>query len=395
VHELIRIIITHVFDIFNSQVLVWGKKGGFDNFYAFYIFSPHYKTQPMFKNLFQGLSAHGKLIREIRNDNYKNWETHFDNYNQTSSKKADPVKLQSFGLEIYENILLEVIQDYAITDGEKEVLKRIKEYFQLPEADIIAIKSKYAKSALANLSKQKLADNHLSEDELQEIGLFAKELNISDEDVKRINHKNAAELYEIAVKGVLSDKMVTLEEQQDLKKMAQQLGINMREANIDKKLREEYYYLTLLNALDQGYLPECKSASIVTQNDEVTYWEISSNLVFARNNISEHLSKSSPVRIKVAKGISYQVGASRNTPIREEVFSNHPGVFAVTNKGVVFSASQQSFSIPYTQLNSFDAYADGIGLQKNGTEVLLQFYDKQMSEVIFKVLTNAINANTK
>jgi hypothetical protein len=62
---------------------------------------------------------------------------------------------------------------------------------------------------------------------------------------------------------------------------------------------------------------------------------------------------------------------------------------------VVFSASQQSFSIPYTQLKSFDTYADGIGLQKNNTELLLQFYDKQMSEVIFKVLTNAINANTK
>ena len=177
----------------------------------------------MFKNLFQGLSAHAKLIREIRNDNYKNWETHFDNYNQTSSKKADPVKLQSFGLEIYEKNLLEVIQDYAITDGEKDVLKRIKEYFQLPEADINAIKSKYAKSALANLSRQKLADNHLSEEELQEIGLFAKELNISEEDVKRINHKNADELYEIAVKDVLSDKKVKLEEQQDFKKISHQL----------------------------------------------------------------------------------------------------------------------------------------------------------------------------
>ena len=41
-----------------------------------------------------------------------------------------------------------------------------------------------------------------------------------------------------------------------------------------------------------------------------------------------------------------------------------------------------------------DTYTDGIGLQKNNTELLLQFYDKQMSEVIFKILTNAINANT-
>jgi hypothetical protein len=240
-----------------------------------------------------------------------------------------------------------------------------------------------------------MADSHLSEEEIQEIGLFAKELNISDEEVKRINQTNAAALYENALKDIVSDKLVTVEEQQALKRMALQLGINMKEANIDKKLREDYYYLSLLNALDRGYLPECKPASIVTQNDEVAYWEISSNLVFARNNTSEHLSQAGNSRIKVEKGISYKLGSSRSTAIREHIVTNHPGVFAVTNRGVVFSASQQSFSIPYNQLNSFDVYADGIGLQKNNTELLLQFYDKQMSEVVFKVLTNAINENIK
>jgi hypothetical protein len=348
----------------------------------------------MFKKLFSGLSAHAQLIQEIRNDNYKNWESHFDNYNRTSNKKADPAKLQSLGLEIYEKNLQEVIKDYAITDGEKEVLTKIKDYFQLSDTAINSIKSRYAKTALANLSKQKLADSHLSEEEIQEIGLFAKELNISDEEVSRINQQNAIALYENAVKDALSDKLVTADEQQTLKRLAQQLGLNMREANIDKKLREEYYYLTLLNALDRGYLPACKPASIVTQNDEVAYWEISSNLVFARTNTPEYFSRSSNVRIKVEKGVSYQLGSSRSTPIREEIYSNHPGVFAVTNKGVVFSASQQSFAIPFTQLHSFDTYADGIGLRNNNTELLLQFYDKQMSEVIFKVLTNAINANT-
>jgi hypothetical protein len=61
---------------------------------------------------------------------------------------------------------------------------------------------------------------------------------------------------------------------------------------------------------------------------------------------------------------------------------------------VVFAARQQSFAIPFTQLHAFDTYTDGIGLQKSDTELLLQFYDKQMSEVIFKVLSNAINAHS-
>lgn len=345
----------------------------------------------MFKNLLLSLSSSGKLIRDIRNDHYKNWEFHFDNYNRTNTRKADPVKLQSLGLEIYEKNLQEIIQDYSITDVEKEVLTKIKNYFQLSDTAINSIKSKYAQHTLTNLSKQKLADNQLTEEEIQEIGLFAKELNISESAVNRINQKNASALYESAVKQIISDKMVTVEEQQALKQLAQQLGFNMREAAIDKKLREEYYFLTLLNALNQGYLPEMKPPAIVTEKDEMAYWEISSNLVAARTG---YISEGSPVRIKVEKGVSYQLGSSRNMPIREHINSNHQGVFVVTNKRVVFAASQQSFSIPFTQLHSFDTYADGIGLQKNDMELLLQFYDKQMSEVVFKVLTNAINANT-
>ena len=111
-------------------------------------------------------------------------------------------------------------------------------------------------------------------------------------------------------------------------------------------------------------------------------------------NTNEYVNQHRNKLHTVEKGVSYKLGASRSTRIREHIVSNHPGVFAVTSKGVVFSASQQSFAIPFTQLHSFDTYADGIGLQKDKTDLLLQFYDKQMSEVVFKVLTNAINANT-
>ncbi|SEP08594.1 hypothetical protein [Niastella yeongjuensis] len=345
----------------------------------------------MFKKLF---SSHAKLVEDIRNDNYNNWESHFNNYNNTNSKKADPVKLQSLGLEIYEKHLQDVIQDYAITDDEKKGLIKIKEYFQLSDAAINTVKSKYAKNAVAGLSKQKLADNHLSEEEIQEIGLFAKELNVSDEEVTRINQQNALELYQNAVRDVISDQLVTADEQQTLKQLAQTLGIDIRQATLDKKLKEDYYYLVLLNALEQGYLPQCKQPTVVIQNDEVAYWEISSNFVFARTNTTGYFSQSSKEGFKATKGVSYQLGSSRNSPIREHVLDNLPGIFAITNKGVVFAAQQQSFAIPFTQLHAFDTYTDGIGLQKQQTELLLQFYDKQMSEVIFKVLTNAINAHT-
>lgn len=347
----------------------------------------------MFRNLFLRFSSKGKLLKTIKNDNYKNWDAHFENFNSTSPKKANPLKLKSLGLEIYERNLKEVISDYNVTDEERQELVKIKSYFQLSEESINSIKAKYAKGAVNNLSKQRLGDNQLTDDEVKEIELLAKELNISQEEVSRINQRNAAELYESALKQVVSDKMVTFEEQEQLESLALQLGINPDQISIDKKLSENYSFLVLLNALDHGYLPEVDSPSIILQKNEVAYWEISANLLVSKVVTTGYTGGSRGVSIRVMKGVSYRVGSSRSIAIKEQVTTKYPGVLVITSKRVVFAASQKSFSIPFTQLISFEPYSDGIGFQKNNKELILQFNDKKISEVIFKVITNAVNAN--
>jgi hypothetical protein len=91
------------------------------------------------------------------------------------------------------------------------------------------------------------------------------------------------------------------------------------------------------------------------------------------------------------KGVSYRVGSSRSRPIKEEVTTPFPGVLVITSKRVVFAASQKSFSIPFSQLISFDPYTDGIGFQKNNKDFVLQFNDRKMSEVVCKVISNAVS----
>ena len=99
--------------------------------------------------------------------------------------------------------------------------------------------------------------------------------------------------------------------------------------------------------------------------------------------------------IRVMKGVSYRVGASRSIPIKEQVSIKHPGVLVITSKRVVFSSPTESFSIPFTQLISFDPYSDGLGLQKGNSSYVLNLANNKSGEVTFKVLTNAINRTYK
>jgi hypothetical protein len=345
----------------------------------------------MLNYIFLLISSKRNLLKLIKNDNYKNWETHFDNYNKKTSKKANPIKLKTLGLEVYKQNLKEVIRDYSITDLEKSELVKIKSFFQLSEESIKKIKAKYARSAVNEFSKMKLIDKQLTDDEVGEIEAFAKELDISPHEVKKINQRNAADLYQTALKQIVSDKLVTYQEQEQLKDLAVQLRISQTEIGIDRKLRNNYDFLVLMNALDHGYLPQVKSPSIVLQKSETAYLEIKAELLVSKVVTTGYSRGNRGVSIRVMKGLSYRVGSSRSTPITQQVDTKFAGVFAITSKRVVFAASQKAFSIPFSQLISFVPYSDGIALQKNNKERMLQFSDSNTAEIANKILANAIN----
>jgi hypothetical protein len=347
----------------------------------------------MLQNLILQFTSKRKLLKAIKNDQYKNWEIHFNQFNETNSKKADPLKLTFLGFKIYEENLKEIIKDYKITHEESSELHKIQEYFQLPEKKIETIKAKYANGTVTNLSKEKLSDNLLTWDEKKEIEELGKELNLSSEEVHRINQRNAIELYENALRKVVSDNIVSYHEQEHLNALALALGLNKEEISVDKTLGETYQYLVLLNALDHGYLPSVDSPSIVLQRNEIAYWESSANLLVNKVVTTGYTSGSRGVSIRVMKGVSYRVGSSRSQPIKQEVTTRYPGVLVITSKRVVFAASQKSFSIPFSQLISFDPYSDGIGFQKNNKELILQFNNDKISEIVHKILTNALNGN--
>lgn len=343
------------------------------------------------KSLFGLNSEFDKLIAEIRQNNCENWKERFDSFKATNPQPVSDQKLTKIGIEIYETIFRKVISDLKVTGEEKQTLNEIIEYFNLSQIDVNDVKAKYSRDAVQKMSLEKYSDSILTDAERSEIELFASELNISEHEVERINISIAQNIYKKAVQQAVADGQVTIHEQEALKELANALGLNDDELALDKPTDDTYNYLVFLNALNNGYLPKLSNSVIVLQKSEEVHWEVPANLLISQTVTTGYRGGSRGVSIRVMKGVSYRVGASRSTPIREQISTKHPGVLVITSKRIVFSSPSKSFSIPFNQLISFDPYSDGLGLQKENSSYLLSLSSNKSTEVTFKILTNAIN----
>lgn len=344
------------------------------------------------KLITNNFGAKHKLIKAIREDSYKNWVQHFDAFNQTAEPKANPAEMKSFGMEVYEHNLKQCLSNLRITDDKRNLLLSIQSYFVLPSDEIYNLKRKYGLKAVDLLSKYRVQDLDLTPNEKYEIQLLANELNVTSAEVDNINKQNAADVFQKIIKDKVAVGRITDTDIQEINKVANSLSIIPAAFPVDTKTKQQYEYLVMLNELEKGYLPVIHSSAIVAQKDEIVHWQTNATLLTPKTVTTGYVGGSRGVSIRVMKGVSYRVGSSRSTPIRETITMRNPGNLVVTNKRIVFTGTGKSFSIGYKQLLSFDPYNNGIGLQKtNGPSYLLELQNFQASEVTFKMLENAIN----
>lgn len=66
------------------------------------------------------------------------------------------------------------------------------------------------------------------------------------------------------------------------------------------------------------------------------------------------------VSVRIAKGLSYRIGATRGTAVSErEAVAVSEGELVMTNTRVVFLGDRKGFEIPYAKLTHMEAFADG------------------------------------
>lgn len=140
---------------------------------------------------------------------------------------------------------------------------------------------------------------------------------------------------------------------------------------------------------DDAPLPVVASGNVPMMDGEVCHYCGPATFIKNKNVVVGYTGGSRGVSIRVMKGVSYRVGASKASPVRGDVQEKTPGILTITNKRVVFSASNGAFDKKITAISSVTPHKDGVSFQ---------FGEKQYPLLcknpgyVFKLVNRVINS---
>jgi len=231
-----------------------------------------------------------------------------------------------------------------------------------------------------------VSDGKLTDSELNTINQLAQRYNIEEEDFRKIN----VEAYKAAFKAIVSDGIITEEEERNIQEIQNVLMVNFNQ--IPQEL-ETIEYHRQLRQLQQGRLPVLSVAGLILKANEVAHFVIKAGLVEERVIKRGYQGVSAGVNIRVAKGVSFRVGQQKGRMVSETgIVEVDSGSFVVTNQRVMFVGCKKSFSYPYNQLIGYQVFTNGIDISSSkGVTRNLSFkhaYDSNTLELILMHVTN-------
>lgn len=137
-------------------------------------------------------------------------------------------------------------------------------------------------------------------------------------------------------------------------------------------------------------LPIITSSNLLLSNGETCHYSGSATFIKSKNVVVGYSSGHSGVSIRVAKGMSYRVGASKASPIRGDVQERTVGTLTITNKRVVFSANRGAFDKKIVNLSSVTPYSDGLAFQFGSQQYPLEIKNPTY---VYQILARIVNTS--
>lgn len=250
---------------------------------------------------------------------------------------------------------------------------------------IVRQRSKDKQEFFADLIKA-AQDGKLADDEIKEIQARYKELDLTQEDLKSIR----AQAYNAALRAAKSDGIVTADEEAELGKLQNFLMIPESEIATSKK---ELARLRLLTEIQNGNPPTISVFNVILQKSETAYWSEPASLIEERVVKRRYEGGSQGFSFRIAKGVSYRVGAHRGHLVTDTAaLPVSSGELIITNKRVIFRGDAKSFNLRLDKLLELNFYSDGARLTDDkGKPRMVKFSETGNSDVVGATLSYAIN----
>ena len=333
----------------------------------------------------KSLKHKNKLTRDV-----DNWKAVYDTDIKSANLKPNQLKL--IGQSLYLKKLEQVIADLDITEQEKSQLDEIVSTFSLDDKYIQSAKRTVNESAVKKLVLKQYEDKILTDEEKTFIVDFATYLQLDNATLEKIRTNVASSLFKAAMNEKLKDKKLSPTEETELTQTLKNLQIDDATAKsmMPKNTLQDLAFAKLLWQLDNGVFTLIQNAPINLKKNEECYLAFNGKLLEHKVVTKGYSTGSRGVSFRIAKGVSYRVGAARSVPIKEQVTLKHGGVLYLTSDRIIFaSTGKNSFTIKFDKLLTFEVYSDGIGFVIEGWTYLVELASQQI-ELFATGLTSSL-----
>lgn len=135
-------------------------------------------------------------------------------------------------------------------------------------------------------------------------------------------------------------------------------------------------------------LPIILGSNLILNEGETCHYCDHATFIKTKNVVVGYSGGSRGTSIRVAKGVSFRVGASKAAPVRGDVQERTDGILSITNKRIVFSANKGAFDKKISSLSAVTPYQGGIAFQFGEHQYPLETKD---SKYISQILTRIVN----
>jgi hypothetical protein len=242
------------------------------------------------------------------------------------------------------------------------------------------------KTNFYELVLEAVSDGNLNDEEITTIGSKYQEFGLTKEDIKELGTK----AYEKAAMAIMADNIISDDEAEQLRRIQKLLMIPDTEIN---EVKVSISRIQIINQIQNGVLPNIQPTGLILQKGEIAHLEELGNLLEEKVIKRGYVGGSQGLSFRIAKGITYRVGASKGQLVSETAMvPASTGRLVITDRRVVFSGDRKSFNIKLDSILNIEMYTDGLNItDSRGTPRVIQLTNILNTDIVGSVLTKSIN----
>jgi hypothetical protein len=232
-----------------------------------------------------------------------------------------------------------------------------------------------------------IRDGILTEDELRQIEARRHELGLTRNDLKRLH----VGIYQEAIQRVSDDSRLSPDEEQSLERLATYLDVPWEAL---ERNRRQLVRFRLLYQIEHGDLPALQIANIILRKGELVHWSEPASILEERVLRRGYVGGSSGFSFRIARGVSYRVGAHRGQLVSETgVVPVSIGDFILTSKRAIFRGDRKAFNTAWDKILDVHFYSDGIRLTTTSRSkpTVIQFQHDGAVEIVGALIAAIVN----